>query len=127
MAYNQRRLSPMNTLYKMICMNTTILSIQSGGNRLPARRSINTNLHFQRHKLCSFSSLSKSLGSNFTSRVAVVKKCSSSGGGSYVKSNFTCHKCGNKVYIQKDCRSKGTGSSGNPPNKSTNELSIMGH
>ena len=47
---------------------------------------------------------------------------SGSGWGSYIKSNVTCHKCGKKGHIQEDCRSTGTGFSGNPPKKSTNEL-----
>ena len=43
-------------------------------------------------------------------------------GGSSVKLNVTCHECGKKVHIQKYCRSKGTGSSGNLHKKSANEL-----
>ena len=35
---------------------------------------------------------------------------------------MTCNKCGKKVHIHKDCRSKVNGSGGNPPNNSTNEL-----
>ena len=45
---------------------------------------------------------------------------SGSGGGSYVKLNVTCHKCDKKGHINKYCGSKGTGSSSNPPKKSTN-------
>ena len=45
---------------------------------------------------------------------------SGSGGGSSIK---TCHKCVKRGHIKKDFRSKGNGSSGNPPNKSANELS----
>ena len=37
-------------------------------------------------------------------------------------SDVTCHKFGNKGHIHKECRSKGTGSSGKPAKKSTNEL-----
>ena len=47
---------------------------------------------------------------------------SGSVGRSSVRSNVTCHKCGKKVHIHKYCRSKGTGSSGDPPKNSTNEL-----
>ena len=47
---------------------------------------------------------------------------SGSGKGSSASSDITCHKFGKKGHIQKDCRSKGNGSSGNPPKKSTNEL-----
>ena len=48
--------------------------------------------------------------------------CSGSGRESSARSDITCHKCGKKGRIQIDCRSKGNGSSGNSPKKSTNEL-----
>ena len=48
--------------------------------------------------------------------------CSSSGRGSSARSDGKCHKCGKKGHIQKDCRSKGNGSSVNTPKKSINEL-----
>ena len=52
--------------------------------------------------------------------------CSGNGSGServsYSRSDITCHKCGKKGHIQKNCRSKGNVSSGNLPNKCTNEL-----
>ena len=44
------------------------------------------------------------------------------GGGSSVKSNMTCRKCGKKGHINKDCRSKVNDSSGNPPKKYANDL-----
>ena len=47
---------------------------------------------------------------------------SGSGRGSSSRSDKTCHKCGKKGHIQKDCRSKANGSSGNTPKKSINEL-----
>ena len=47
---------------------------------------------------------------------------SGSGKGSTARSDIPCHKCGKNGHIQKDCRSKGNGSSGNPPKKPTNEL-----
>ena len=47
---------------------------------------------------------------------------SGSVGGSYVKSNVTCHKCDKKGHIQKYCTENVTGSSGNSPNKYTNYL-----
>ena len=47
---------------------------------------------------------------------------SGSGRGSSARSDITCHKCGKKGHIQKDCRSKGNGYSGNTPKKSINEL-----
>ena len=47
---------------------------------------------------------------------------SGSGKGSFARSDGKCHKCGKKVHIQKDCRSKGNGSSGNSSKKPTNEL-----
>ena len=50
---------------------------------------------------------------------------SGSGGGSSVKSNVTCHKCGKKGHIHKYCRSKVTASSDNPHNKSANELAYL--
>ena len=53
-------------------------------------------------------------------------RCSgnSSGSGrvSSTRSYITCHKCGKKGHIQKYCGSKGNGSIGNSPKKSTNEL-----
>ena len=42
--------------------------------------------------------------------------------GSSARSDITYHKCGKKVHIQKDCRSKGNVSNGNLPKKSINEL-----
>ena len=44
------------------------------------------------------------------------------GVGSSVKSNLTCHKFDKKDHIHKYCRSKGTGSSGDSPKKSTNNI-----
>ena len=40
---------------------------------------------------------------------------SGSGEGSSSRSVMTCHKCSKKVHINKDFRSKGNGSGGNPP------------
>ena len=47
---------------------------------------------------------------------------SGSGRGSSNRSDISFHKCGKQGHIQKDCRSKGNGSSDNLPKKSTNEL-----
>ena len=47
---------------------------------------------------------------------------SGSGRGSYARPYITCHMCGKKGHIQKDCRSKGNGYGWNSPKKSTNEL-----
>ena len=47
---------------------------------------------------------------------------SGSGRGSSARSDITDHKCGKNGHIQKDCRSKGNVSGGNPPNNSTNKL-----
>ena len=47
---------------------------------------------------------------------------SGSGKGSFARSDGKCHKFGKKGHIQKDCKSKGNGSSGNTPKKSINEL-----
>ena len=41
---------------------------------------------------------------------------------SHIKSYVTCHKCGKKVHTKKECRPKGTGSSGNQPKKYENEI-----
>ena len=35
---------------------------------------------------------------------------------------MTCHKCSKKVHINKDFRSKGNGSGGNPPKKYAKDL-----
>ena len=45
-----------------------------------------------------------------------------SGRGSSARSDITCHKCGKKCHIKKDCRSTVNWSSVNTPKKSTNEL-----
>ena len=45
---------------------------------------------------------------------------SGSGGGSYVRSDMTCQKCGKEGHIKKDFRSKGNGSGGNLTKKSSN-------
>ena len=42
------------------------------------------------------------------------------GGGSSARSDITCHKCGKKGYLKKNCRSKGNGSGGDLPKKSPN-------
>ena len=48
---------------------------------------------------------------------------SGSGRGSSARSdNGTCHKCGKKGHIKKDCRSTGNGYSGNTPKNSINEI-----
>ena len=47
---------------------------------------------------------------------------SGSGRGSFSRSDITCHKCGKKGHIQKDCKSKANGSNSNTPKKSINEL-----
>ena len=48
---------------------------------------------------------------------------SGSGRGLSARSvNGTCHKCGKKVHIKKDCSSTGYVYSGNTPKKSINEL-----
>ena len=47
---------------------------------------------------------------------------SGSGKGSFTRSDGKCQKCGKKGHIQKECRSKGNGSSGSTHNKSINEI-----
>ena len=63
---------------------------------------------------------------NDLKQVDFKRRCSGnvsgSGKGSSDRSDITCHKCGKRGHIQKDCRLKGIGSSGNPPKKYTNEL-----
>ena len=44
------------------------------------------------------------------------------GRGSYARSDMTCHTCGKKGHIKKDCRSTGNGSSGNTYKKYINEI-----
>ena len=46
---------------------------------------------------------------------------SGSGKGSFARSDGKCHKCGKKGHIQKNCKSKVNGSSGNTPKKYINE------
>ena len=66
-------------------------------------------------------SINKSLKQvDFNSRRSV--NCSGSEIGLSTKSYITCHKCGKKGHIQKDCRSNGNGSSGKSPKNSTNDL-----
>ena len=60
----------MSLLYKRLRANTTILSIQSGRNWLPASRSLSTNLQLWRHTLCPLISRSKKLWSKSTPRAA---------------------------------------------------------
>ena len=73
MSYHQRISSPMSPLYKRLHANTEIFSIQIGGNRLPAMRSIKTNLHFQSHKLWPLRSRSTKIWSQSTSRAATLE------------------------------------------------------
>ena len=47
---------------------------------------------------------------------------SGSGRGSSARLGVTCYKCGKNGHIQKYCRSKVNGSSGNSPKNSTSEL-----
>ena len=47
---------------------------------------------------------------------------SGSGRRSSAGSDITCHKCGKKGHIQKDCRSKANGYNGNTPKKYINDL-----
>ena len=63
----------MSPLYKRLRVNTAILYIQSGGNRLLVRISIKTNFHSQRNKLWPLISRSTRIWSNFTSRASTLK------------------------------------------------------
>ena len=63
----------MSPLYKMIHTDTVTFSIQSGGNQLPARRSLKTNIHLQRHTLWILSGRSTWLRNKLDSRDASVE------------------------------------------------------
>ena len=63
----------MSPLYKRLRENTKVLWIQSGGNRLPAKKSLRTNLNFQRYTLCPLNSLSTRLWSRSISRDDAVE------------------------------------------------------
>ena len=66
-------------------------------------------------------SINKSLNQvDFKCRCSV--NSSGSGRGSSARSDMTCHKCGKKGHIQKDCSSTVNGSSGNTPKNSTNDI-----
>ena len=67
-SYHRRILSPICLLYKRPHVNNMIFFIQSGGNRLPERRSLNHHLHLWSHTLWTLSRRSTSLWSKFTSR-----------------------------------------------------------
>ena len=59
-------------------------------------------------------------------QVDFKSRCSGNGSGSekgsFARSDGKCHKWGKKGHIQKDCKSKGDGSSDNKPKKTINEL-----
>ena len=63
----------MSPLYKRLSENTVIFWIQSGGNRLPANKSLKTNLHFRKHALWPLNSPSIRLWSRLISRASAVK------------------------------------------------------
>ena len=63
----------MISLYRRLRMNTAILYIQSGGKRLPAKKSLKNNLHLQRHTLWSLNSRSTRLWSRLVSRSTAVE------------------------------------------------------
>ena len=63
----------MITSYKRLRVNNMILWIQRGGNRLPAKKSIKNNLHFQRHTLRPFNSRLTRLWIRLISRDSTVK------------------------------------------------------
>ena len=58
----------------------------------------------------------------YLKQVDFKSHCSGNVSGSSSRSNVVCHNCGMRRHLQKYCRSKGNGSSGNPPKKSTNDL-----
>ena len=71
-SYHKRSSQPTSPLYKRLRENTAILWIKSGGNRLPENKSLNTNLHFQRHTLWPLRSGSTRLWSRLTPRDSTV-------------------------------------------------------
>ena len=112
----------MSTLLKRLRKNTAILWIQSGGNRLPDKEKSQdqTSLPMEYTvtmeqsitnalKQVDFRSLRSGNGSGY-------------GEGSSARSDITYHKSVKMDHIQKDCRSKGNGSSGKSTKKSSNEL-----
>ena len=68
MWYNHRSSSPMSTLYKRLRVDTANLLIQSGRNRLPESKSLNTNLNFRRYTLWPLNSRQTRLWTKLTSR-----------------------------------------------------------
>ena len=62
-------------------------------------------------------------------QVDFKSRCSGKGSGSekgsFARSDGKYHKCGKKGHIQKDCKSKVNGSSGNTPKNSINELPCL--
>ena len=111
----------MSPLYKRLRKNKAILWIQSGGNRLPEMKTQDQPSLPKAYTVSIEHSINKALKKvDFKSRHS--GNCSGSGKGSSARSDITCQKCGKKGHTRKDCRSKGNGSSGNSPKKSTNEL-----
>ena len=109
----------MSPLYKRLRENTAILWIQSGGNQLQAKKSQDQPLLTKAYNMAIEKSSNKTLKQvDFKSRSS--GNGSGSGKGSFARSDITCHRCGLKGHIQKDCRSKVNGSSGNSSKKSTN-------
>ena len=107
----------MSILYKWIRKNNAILWIQSSGNRLPAKKSLNTNLLFQRHTLWPLIILSTRIWSRLISKATAVE---------FVV-NLEKDNLPGKIRlvtsgVKKDCRSKGNVHGGNTPMKSPNEL-----
>ena len=60
---------------------------------------------------------------DFKSRL--IGNGSGSGGGSYFKSNVTCHRCVNKGHIKKDCISKGNSSIANQTNPKISFCNVL--
>ena len=112
----------MSPLYKRLRQNTAILSIQSGRSRLTSKKKSQDQPSLPNaYNMDIEQSINKAL-----KRVDFNIRCSGngsgSGRGSYDRSDITCHKCGKKVHIHKDCRSKLNVSSGNSTKNSTNQI-----
>ena len=112
----------MSPLFERLRENTAILWIKSGGNRLQAKKSIKTNLHFQKAYTVAIEQLINKAFNQVDFKSQHSGNCSGSGRESSDRSYITCHKCGKKVHIKKDCSSTVNGSSGNTPKKSINEI-----
>ena len=108
----------MSSLYKRLRMNTT--SFVNSKQWEPA--TVKENYQYQPSLQKEYNVAIDQLINMYLKKVDFKSRHSGngdgSGGGSSVKSDMTCHKCGKKGYMKKDCRSKVTVSSAIVCNKS---------